>query len=127
MPEKNAASSGAGGDAGGDVAERVLGLLGLARRAGRLAMGATAVEQLVQRGQRPVIVIARDAGASQRRRVLGLDPVRGVVDGVLDRQQLAARLGREDLVTVAVADMGFVRGLQALGVVCDPREDSATS
>ena len=49
-------------------AERVLGLLGLARRAGRLAMGATAVEKLVRHGRPPVVIIARDAGENQRRR-----------------------------------------------------------
>jgi ribosomal protein L7Ae-like RNA K-turn-binding protein len=115
------------GAAGGDVVERVLGLLGLARRAGKLAVGATAIEQLVGRRARPVVVLARDAGANQRRRMFGLHPVRGYVLDVVDREQLAARLGRSELVAVAVADMGFVRGLQALGVVSDPREGSATS
>jgi ribosomal protein L7Ae-like RNA K-turn-binding protein len=116
-----------GGRTATDTAERALGLLGLARRAGKLALGATAVEQLVHRGPPPVVVVARDAGAGQRRRMLALRPVRGHVADLLDRQQLAARLGRNELAVVAVADPGFVRGLQELGVVRDPREDSATS
>lgn len=123
----NARRPGSGGPGAGNAAERALGLLGLARRAGKLALGATAVEQLVRREARPVVVVARDAGASQRRRMLGLRPVRGQVADLLDREQLAGQFGREELVVVAVADMGFVRGLQALGVVSDPREDSATS
>jgi len=117
----------AAGAPDGDLAERVLGLLGLARRAGKLALGATAVEQLAHRGQLPVVIIARDAGSGQRRRLLALEPVRGFVADLLDREQLAGRLGRRELVTVAVADMGFVRGLQALGVVSDPRKDSAAT
>ena len=100
-----------GGQAAGETAERALGLLGLARRAGKLALGATAVEQMVAREMRPVVVVARDAGAGQRRRMLGLRPVRGHVAHLLDREQLAQRLGRQELVVVAVADMGFVRGL----------------
>jgi ribosomal protein L7Ae-like RNA K-turn-binding protein len=108
-------------------AEKVLGLLGLARRAGRLAMGATAVEKLVRQGRPPVVVIARDAGENQRRRLAGLRPVRGLVDTLLDREQLAERLGRKELVVVAVDDPGFVHGLIELGVVAEPRDGSAAS
>jgi ribosomal protein L7Ae-like RNA K-turn-binding protein len=106
-------------------APRVLGLLGLARRAGRLAMGATAVEKLVRAGPAPVVILARDAGEVQRRRLAALRPIRGVVDGLLDREQLAARLGRKDLVVVAVNDAGFVQGLIELGVVAEPGDGSA--
>ncbi|HOX26707.1 MAG TPA: ribosomal L7Ae/L30e/S12e/Gadd45 family protein [Candidatus Krumholzibacteria bacterium] len=107
-------------------AERALGLLGLARRAGRLAVGTTAVVQLVERGDRPVVVIAADASGRQRAKLRRLAPVRGFVDGLFDRDDLARQLGRRELVVVAVADPGFVRGLVELGVVADSRADSAT-
>ncbi len=97
--------------------ERLLGLLGLARRAGKLAVGATAVTQLVRSGARPVVVIAGGVGASQHRKLTALRPVRGVVDGLVDRDEMAHRLGRNDLVVVAVADRGFVAGLMELGLV----------
>ena len=107
--------------------ERVLGLLGLARRAGRLAMGATAVEKLVRQGKPPVLILARNGGESQRRRFASLRPIRGLVDGLLSREDLAGRLGRSELVVVAVNDPGFVRGLIELGVVAEPRDGSAAS
>ena len=107
--------------------EPLLGLLGLARRAGLLAVGATAVEKLVRMGRRPVVVIARDASPNQRRRWLALRPVRGHVTGRVTREDLAQRLGRRDLAVVAVSDRGFVRGLIELGVVAEPREDPAAS
>jgi ribosomal protein L7Ae-like RNA K-turn-binding protein len=110
-----------------DRAERVLALLGLARRAGKLAVGATAVEKLVRVGARPVIIVARDAGAVMTRRARALEPVRGRVADLVTRDDLARRLGRNDLVLVAVADTGFVKGLQKLGVVTGPEEDTATS
>jgi hypothetical protein len=106
-------------------AEKVLALLGLARRAGRLAMGGTAVEKLARQGRPPVVIVARDAGAHQRRRLAALRPIRGLVDGLLDRDQLAERLGRRELVVVGVNDPGFVRGLIELGVVAEPRDGSA--
>ena len=98
-------------------AERALGLLGLALRAGRLAVGATAVDKMVRSGARPVVVVARGAGANKRRRAMAMEPVRGYVDGLFDSEDLARRLGRLELVLVAVSDPGFVRGLKELGVL----------
>ncbi len=103
-----------------DAAARVLALLGLARRAGRLAIGATAVEKMVKSGARPIVVIARDAGSSQKQRCRRWHPLRGLVDDALTREDLARQFGRQDLVVVAVADPGFVKGLSALGVVAEP-------
>ena len=45
----------------------------------------------------------------------------------LSREDLAGRLGRSELVVVAVNDPGFVRGLIELGVVAEPRDGSAAS
>jgi ribosomal protein L7Ae-like RNA K-turn-binding protein len=97
-----------------DRAERLLGLLGLARRAGKLAVGATAVEKLVRSGARPVVIVARDAGPGLRTRVARLQPVRRVLDDVLDGGQLARSQGRSELAVVAVADAGFVKGIEKL-------------
>jgi len=94
--------------------EKLLALLGLARRAGKLAVGATAVEALVSSGRRPIVILARDAGGSQRTRVARLGPVRGVIADAVDRQELAAALGRGELTVVAVGDPGFVRGIEQL-------------
>ncbi len=107
--------------------EKVLGLLGLARRAGRLAMGATGVERMARQGRPPVVVIASDAGANQRRRFASLSPIRGLIADLLTRDDLASRLGRGELVVVAVNDPGFVRGLIELGVVAESRDGSAAS
>lgn len=116
----NAAGRAAPTAGGSTAAEHALALLGLARRAGRLALGATAVQKMVSSGARPVIIMACDASAPQRRRWSRLQPVRGIVGDLLTRGELAARLGRADLAVVAVADKSFVRGLFELGVVADP-------
>lgn len=111
----------------GSPAAGVLTLLGLACKAGRLALGATAAEKLVRQGARPVVVLARDAGGGQRRRVLRWQPVRGFVLELLSRQDLAQRLGRHDLAVVAVADNGIVQGLVGLGVVAGSAARTAAS
>ena len=94
--------------------QKLLGMLGLARRAGKLAVGATAVEKLVRRGQSPLIVVASDAGASQMSKVGRWEPLSGVLSDVLTGEELAQAMGREKLSVVGVSDLGFVRGIQKL-------------
>ncbi len=77
-------------------------------------MGRTAVEVMVRRGREPLVVLASDAGASLAGAVRRLEPVGGLVTGVVDRERLAGALGRRDLAVVAVDDPGFVKGLRAL-------------
>ena len=103
-----------------EAATKLLALLGLAQRAGQLAVGATAVEKLVRRGKRPLVIVARDTGETQRRRYFGLQPVHGFVSGLVGRDDLAAALGRRDLAIVAVGDAGFVAGIDRLGVTAAP-------
>jgi ribosomal protein L7Ae-like RNA K-turn-binding protein len=98
------------------VGRQLLALLGLARRAGKLSLGITAVERLVHKRGEPLILLASDAGGVLRRRVERLAPVRGPVSTPLTRQELAAAFKRDDLAVVAVADAGFVRGITALGL-----------
>jgi len=98
-----------------DQQQKLLGMLGLAMRAGKIAVGATAVKQMVARSQRPVLlIVARDAGEGQRKRFRRLEPVAAVLDDVVDRAGLSAALGRNDLAVVAVDDTGFVRGIKKI-------------
>jgi ribosomal protein L7Ae-like RNA K-turn-binding protein len=90
--------------------------LGLALRAGKLALGASAVEERVIRGRRPLVILARGAGESQRRHLLRLAPVRGFVVDVVGREDLARRLGRRELSVAAVDDPDFVAGIERLGI-----------
>lgn len=99
-----------------EAVEKLLRLLGLAHRAGKLAIGATAVESLVRRGARPLVVIARDAGEAQRTRWARLSPVRGCLTDVVGRDELARALGRQELVVVALSDRDFLAGINRLGL-----------
>ena len=92
-------------------ARSLCGLLGLARRAGKLAVGASAVERLVHGGGKPLVVLASDAGASLRGSVERWEPVEGVVADILTSDEMAEAMGRQKLAVMAVADPGFVRGI----------------
>ncbi len=98
------------GDAGIDKS-KLLKLLGLARRAGRVACGFKAVAQLVARGRRPLVIVAVDASPGQRDRILRMQPVREFWTDCLTRDELAPALGRKELIVVALDDQAFLRGL----------------
>jgi ribosomal protein L7Ae-like RNA K-turn-binding protein len=105
-----------------EAAEPLLGLLGLARRAGKMALGAAAVERAVKLGQKPLVILARDAGPAQRRKVLRWRSLAGIVADVLDQEQLARFFNRQKLVIAAVMDQHFIAGIVRLGIVggCGP-------
>ena len=94
---------------------KLIGLLGLARRAGQLAVGTTAVERLVRRGERPLVILAADAGAALGQRAARWSPVRGVVTGAVTSAELAVAMGRNKLSVVGTAAPGFIRGIRKLG------------
>lgn len=91
--------------------EALLRMLGLALRAGRLAVGSERVARMVARGKRPLVVIAADASPRQREKIMALAPVRDVWADRVDREGLARALGRDDLTVVALDDPDFLRGL----------------
>ena len=94
---------------------RLLALLGLARRANKLQVGWSAVEQAVHRNEKPLVILAVDMGAGQRTRALRWEPVRGFVADQVTCDELATHLGRNKLSVVSVCDPGFVDGIRKLG------------
>ncbi len=107
--------------------DRVLGLLGLARRAGRLALGLTAVTIMVRRGRAPLVLTAADAGDSLRQKLARLEPAPRMADLPCGREDLGRALGRSDLAVVAVDDRGFVKGLSALLAAADADEATGSA
>jgi len=94
--------------------QKLVALLGLARRAGRLAVGFSAVESLVKKGQAPLVIVASDMGPSQRGKVDHWEPLRGILDSALTAEEMAETMGRDKLSIVGVSDNGFVKGIQKL-------------
>lgn len=95
--------------------DKLIGMLGLARRAGRLGMGFSAVEKMVHKGENPLVITASDMGESLRGKVSRWEPVRGIVADVLTGEDMAKALGRDKLSVLGVSDSGFVKGIRKLG------------
>ncbi len=96
--------------------KRLLGLLGMSRRAGRLAVGFDAALTAVRDGKSPLIVIAADA--SQRTdkecRFAAASHDAAVVTLPLDKAALAAAIGAHKPVAVAaIGDDGFAKAIRS--------------
>ena len=89
----------------------LLGLLGLARRAGKVAVGFDAVAKLIAKGRKPLVIVASDVSPGQREKIMRLEPVREFWTDRVGRDELAPALGRKELVVAALDDPDFLRGL----------------
>ncbi len=93
---------------------KMLALMGLARNAGRLAIGFSAVEQEVRGNRKVLVVAASDMGGSQKSKVNRFENLAGLIDDALTSEQMAEAFGRNKLAIVGLSDPGFVKGIKKL-------------
>ncbi len=94
------------------TADSVLRLLGLARRAGKLMLGSTAVLRALRKAEGGVVFLARDAGADLRRKI---ERNRGncrLAPPIFSQEELATAFGKRKLAVVSVHDRDFVSGIE---------------
>ena len=91
-----------------DEETKICSWFGLARRAGKLAVGYRQVCLMIEQQKVKVLVIAGDAGASIKREILRMAEVFAVpVFIVLDKNKLGHCIGRDSLAVVAMLDEGM--------------------
>lgn len=95
-----------------DRRRAVLGLLGLARRAGALRLGAGPVLRALGEEGPGVVFLAHDAGADLVARVQRARGQSVVEDTLLSTEDLARAFGRDRLSVVSVHEKDFVSGLR---------------
>lgn len=101
-----------------------LQVLGLARRAGRAAVGTGAVKEAASAGELRLVVLARDAGDNAVGRVRGAMERSGaerVRCGT--RDELGSALGRGPVAVVGVTDAGLAERIRRLVDVGPPEDD----
>ena len=92
--------------------ERILGLLGLGLRGGRVVVGVDRIRQGLQGGQFACLVVASDASPRAQDKVVRLARARGVpmiVGPTADA--IGMRLGRPGVMIVGVLDRALAQGL----------------
>ncbi|MBI4408898.1 MAG: ribosomal L7Ae/L30e/S12e/Gadd45 family protein [Gemmatimonadetes bacterium] len=95
--------------------EAALRLLGLAARAGALVAGTERVREAVRAGRAAYVVVAADASANSRGKLLPLLTARGVPHAVaLDRHALGSAVGRGPLSAIGLTDASFAGRVREL-------------
>ncbi len=93
---------------------RVFSLLGLARKAGKIASGEFAVENEVKSGKAELVIVAEDASDNTKKKFRNscrFYEVPFVCAGAKD--ELGHAIGKEYRAVVAVLDAGFAKSVSA--------------
>lgn len=89
--------------------DRLLGLLGLARRAGKLEIGEALTAETVAAGKARAIFLAGDTGEATRRKVLRHEERVPVFTVPHDKETLGASLGFPGCAVCCLTDVGMAR------------------
>lgn len=95
----------------------VLALLGIARRAGAIAIGAQAISSAAKSGKLRLVVLAEDASVNAAKRLGRAADETTVVAGP-SRDEIGRALGRPPIAAVGVTDAGLATRLA--GVASTP-------
>jgi len=92
--------------------EKVLNLLGLAQRAGKLMSGDFLVEKMMKRQIVPLLFLASDCAANNQKKYRHLAETYKVpIREVFDKFELGNAIGKEKRVVILVNDQGFAEAL----------------
>ena len=89
-------------------------MVGLAMRAGRLILGTTAVREAARHGKLSGALIATDATANARNRLLPLlNAVHVPVVSCATTREIGQAVGKERLAVIGITDVGFARQIMS--------------
>lgn len=92
--------------------DRVLGMVGLAVRAGKVRFGVFMTEKAIDEGSACLVIAAEDIGASNRRRIENRCKDCDVeLMFYSDKQSLSRAAGKKDMPVLAVCDEGFAKAI----------------
>ena len=92
--------------------DKVISLLGLAERAGKIASGEFAAEKAVKTGKARLIIVAEDASDNTKKKFQNMcDFYEVPIYFYKDKDTLGHAMGKEFRAMVAVTDAGFAKGI----------------
>lgn len=92
--------------------DRILNLLGLAQRAGKLSSGDFIVEKAMKKKTPKLVFLAGDCAANNEKKYIQLAELHHIpLRKVGSKETLGAAIGKEVRVVVAVEDDGFAKAL----------------
>jgi ribosomal protein L7Ae-like RNA K-turn-binding protein len=98
-----------------DTDKKIINLLSMAQKAGKLVSGEFAVEKYIQAGKAKLLLVAADASENAKKQYKDMSDTYGVqMYYVLTKNDLGATIGKNIRVAIALADNGFIKALLKL-------------
>ncbi len=92
--------------------DKILSLLGLAMKAGRLASGETATEKEAKSGRAGLVIVAEDASENTKKKFRNTCRLYEIpYYEYSTKEQLGSAIGKEQRSSLAVLDAGFAESL----------------
>lgn len=103
--------------------ERILSMIGLAKKAGQVEIGEEPVGSAARARHARVILLARDAAPSTVRRAMSFGQAGACLclEVPFDKDQLGWALGRTSCAMVAITDIGFAEAIVKKLALADPQ------
>ena len=97
------------------MADRVLNMIGLAKKAGRCKGGSYQVESCIKRYEAWLIVAACDASLNTKKRLTDMCSYRDIpICFYSTKEQLGRYTGKDEAAAVAILDEGFAKKIEAM-------------
>ncbi len=111
-----------------DNEQKLLGLLGVAMRAGRIHSGEFAAEKLIQSGKASCVIVARDASANTKSKFRSKCEFYGVPFAEFStKEKLGHALGKEIRSSIALEDPGFAEAFLKRYRIIQTQKDGGTA
>jgi|APHig6443718053_1056840.scaffolds.fasta_scaffold38496_3 ribosomal protein L7Ae-like RNA K-turn-binding protein len=95
--------------------DKILGMLGLAHRAGCVASGAMQTEKAVTSGRCKLLLVAADAAPETQKRLNIMIAETGIpMFRILSKLQLGTAVGKSPKAALAINDIGFASSLRRM-------------
>ena len=92
--------------------DKILNLLGLAQRAGKVISGDFIIEKAIKRKEPKLVLLAGDCAANNEKKYIQLAEIHHIpLRKVGSKETLGTAIGKEVRVVVAVEDDGFAKAL----------------
>jgi len=94
---------------------KIAGLIGLCRKSGKLACGATAAETAIKRKKCYLVIIAEDCGESIKKHFVNLCTIYKVEYRIMfNKEWLGTATGLDEKAVIAVKSKDFAQGMLRL-------------
>lgn len=95
--------------------KKILSLLGLSQRSGKLASGEFMVEKTVKEGRVCLVILAGDASENTKKKFYNMGAFYRVpVVELSDKEKLGRSIGRSERSSLALLDDGFAKSVRKL-------------